>query len=95
MAINIEGGGNVLVTQTLLCHLHVHALHKHDGGAEMSEVMETARGKVIFLLQLGEHLAKIFWIDGLTIWVNNDIVSYGIVLTQKQSVFCAFGLMVL
>jgi hypothetical protein len=53
MAVNVHGSGNVFVAQTLLCDFHINALQKHDRGAQMAQVVETAPGQTAAILQFG------------------------------------------
>ena len=49
MAVDVHGGRDVLVAQPFLCDLYMDILEQHDGCAKMSQVMETASGKVSLL----------------------------------------------
>lgn len=75
VAVNVHCGGNVLVAQVLLCYLHIHALHQHNGCTQVSENVESTFGQTSLFLQLGQYLRKVFWIDRFSIEMHDNVIS--------------------
>ena len=89
MAVNVERGGNIGMAQTFLSDLDVHALHQHDRGAQVSEIMESAFGKSGSVLQFRQHLTKILRINRLAVGMNDDKIGNCICTAHRHLTFHA------
>ena len=85
--VNVQGSCDIGMAQTRLRHLHINALLQHDRSAKVSEVMEPTLRKVISLLQLGQQLADILRVNGLSVRMYDNKVCFRVLPSQPKLVF--------